>query len=570
MEKIIKRLIVSITLLLSINANAQYTFTISLTISGNCGGLEGAVARRAIESWYNYVNQQISMQKMSKQECLTIRAQVVETASGYSYGDCHARFTISPCTGTDNEDDIQTASDIILGPTQGTSFYSSSYANEINDWYDDEQERRSRLDKAYSPNSLNYVETADKKYDASRVTMRRRGWVLDTDKEFRSLNVDASGGNTGHSDDFLPLKEYPSEEKVVSQYVARINGVVPPTFDNSEDYLAWIKIQFEEMSGYNVDELIVAFNPSDDERKALANYRDVVREILDELWDGYYAAETSAEKKSVDMAILAFECYGDNSMYMGQTNYAKVHMDDLLEDDPMRNVLAAIERANSTDIITGFHAELFFNDVTKEYTIGFAGSGAELADWINNGMQASGHEFPQQQLTNAIIKALNDLPEETNVNIVGHSLGGALASYVGLATGKPTYTYNAEGVSDVILAANGLHEKKQSGDYQITAYYNPIDILSVTQDAVPSDVIAASAIGTRVPLPEMLPQKEDITTTDMLNAHKMGPIVETMMSRHNETQSLWAERHEKVKALIKENSQVGMRTVGFVNIPIND
>lgn len=264
------------------------------------------------------------------------------------------------------------------------------------------------------------------------------------------------------------------------------------------------------------------------------------------------------------------------------------------DDDPMKMVAIAIENANATENTTGFHAELFYNELTKEYTIGFAGSGKQLSDWLyNNAPQALGKEFPQQILSNAIITAIKMLPDDAKINIVGHSLGGALASYVGLATGKPAYTYNAEGISDNILKENGLLEKKENKDYNITAYYTTYDILSNTQDDIPGSTIVASAIGNRVELGDLNNVKDAsvaVTAGVVVGAlsgnikmgtkaaqltyqgiaHKMEPIVKHNLSKYGNVQNVWNNNQHAIGSLNSERSRAAMRTLSSVPVIIYD
>ena len=237
--------------------------------------------------------------------------------------------------------------------------------------------------------------------------------------------------------------------------------------------------------------------------------------------------EHSKEKKEIDMAILALDSYGkDDKGYLFQTNYKRVELDKVALNDPMRELANKLTSCNQTNYETGFNAVLYYNSKTNEYTVAFEGSafpsfgksseittaskiapsfdfdmnskeyvvnalGLEMRipqdmwnDWgKNNALQAAGRIASQFQMAKEIADILNASPElkNLNINFTGHSLGGALASVAGLSTGKPTFTYNSEGVSDKILENFGLLDKKNNRDYNITAYHTDNDILTNTQ-----------------------------------------------------------------------------------------
>ena len=72
-----------------------------------------------------------------------------------------------------------------------------------------------------------------------------------------------------------------------------------------------------------------------------------------------------------------------------------------------------------------------------------------------------------------------NLPENISINITGHSLGGSLASVVGLATGLPTYTYNSAGVNPAMIEKYGLNDSQYSN---IRAYRTDDDPVTSVQE----------------------------------------------------------------------------------------
>lgn len=86
------------------------------------------------------------------------------------------------------------------------------------------------------------------------------------------------------------------------------------------------------------------------------------------------------------------------------------------------------------------------------YALAFRGT-LERQDWLDNGINATGNLSPQHlqaiQLAHAVTKKLGS----DNVEMVGHSLGGAHAALAALATGSHATTFNAAGPSQVAIVA---------------------------------------------------------------------------------------------------------------------
>ena len=136
-------------------AVAQWTFTTSVSKSGNCSGLEALGA-----NIWAAIGQGVSGQNnfATKEQCEASRASFSGT---YSEGGCTTRVITTPCKGPAgalNGVDI-------LGPSKGSSFYSTNPVNEINDWSKDEAIRRMGLDKNYTSDESTNVLTGDDDFD---------------------------------------------------------------------------------------------------------------------------------------------------------------------------------------------------------------------------------------------------------------------------------------------------------------------------------------------------------------------------------------------------------------------
>ena len=230
----------------------------------------------------------------------------------------------------------------------------------------------------------------------------------------------------------------------------------------------YLETQFEGVSGFNLKE-IRSKRPNDrteDEKQALADYEAYrVKEMEQMNKDIEKYIDNSKEKKEIDAAILALDVYGDDAEgYIHQTNYKKLDLESLAASNdpfsynPITEIATAMNVCNATEngfSGTGVHVDLYYNDITDTYVISCAGSD-DAKDWLyNNAANALGGEVPQYILAKAIGDAINRIPQverdKMNIEIVGHSLGGGMASVIGLTTGMETKTYNAARVQESFL-----------------------------------------------------------------------------------------------------------------------
>lgn len=472
---------------------AQWTFTSSISKSGNCSGLDALGAN----IWAAIGDQAPGQLNFATRElCEASRASVSGT---YSEGGCTTRVITTPCKGPAgalNGVDI-------LGLSKGNSSYSTNPVNEINDWSNDDMERMLALNselKSYEPTR---VATGDIVFDNSRSG-------LASGATFVSLDMRPGGSSTIISEDLLPLKERQANVQLVSDYLDRLQGMTIPDLATVEQYTEWIRETFKEVSGYDIAAISKKYDLSEEEKLVLANYREFVSEMSDKIVEGL---KRTNDTKVFEMSVLSDDSYG-GSDFLSKTNYMRVNLDDVPEDNPMKITSDIIKMFDGN---TGFHPELYYNETLNEYTIAFEGSSMNpiqlpsfVADWYDTNYKQGVGDVPDQFKMAAYIA--KHIPEGVNVNFTGHSLGGGLASLCGAITGKPTYTFNAEGVNENILKACRVSTGDMSKFSNIKAYYTDNDLLSNTQD-VTGRTLAVPAIGERINIGNLQSSVDNYTYT---------------------------------------------------------
>ena len=124
-----------------------------------------------------------------------------------------------------------------------------------------------------------------------------------------------------------------------------------------------------------------------------------------------------------------------------------------------------------------------------EYVYATAGS-VEGRDWAENAKQPLGLS---KQYHNAVenAKTLSKALSNTELNFVGHSLGGGEAALNSLVTsnekliGRKAFTFNAAGVGDITKIAEGSWKTRFKSEKNINAFILTTDPLNLLQNSNP-------------------------------------------------------------------------------------
>ena len=358
----------------------------------------------------------------------------------------------------------------------------------------------------------------------------------------------------------------------VQQYMDNSESLTKAYLDNIQKLEMLLETQFELVSGFNIAEIRnkSAEERTDAEEQALADYEAYrVKEMEQMNRDIKKQIDNSPEKKEIDAAILANDVYGDDregNIY--QTNFEKLDLKSLsTTNNPLKYVADHIDRCNNIDG-TGFHAEMYYNEVTDTYVISIEGS-KDSDDWVfNNARNAVNADVPQYILAKQIGDVINSIPqserEKLNLEIVGHSLGGGVASVIGLTTGLETKTFNASRVPNNFLEENGLLEKVTNNDVQnITAYHTSNDILTNIQQSMGSPAIGISRdIGSIGGVTETVIRGSGVvgTAADGIAGHKMSSVVNIISNSNNEKKKAeWDKLREAQYQLQRELRSAEMK-----------
>lgn len=152
-----------------------------------------------------------------------------------------------------------------------------------------------------------------------------------------------------------------------------------------------------------------------------------------------------------------------------------------------------------------FHAEVYRSGApgAESYTIAFRGSGGRLGDWASNGLQGIG--LPSNHYARALEIGRAISRSDAQVDFVGHSLGGGLASHAANAAGREATTFNAAGLH-FISQLQGRSVAREAGIAPGTAvnYTVPGEFLSTAQETL--SPLVPRAFGTTERLPGIAPE----------------------------------------------------------------
>ena len=242
---------------------------------------------------------------------------------------------------------------------------------------------------------------------------------------------------------------------------------------------------------------------------------------------------------------------------------------------------SGIAPERSSDPETGFHARIYQH---REHGFALVLRGTDEArDWVSNLRQGVGlGDLQYRQAVSLAISARSAFGDE--LVIVGHSLGGGLASIASLRTGVPAVTFNAAGVHDRTLDHYGItrdarHRAAETG--QVRRYTVDNEILTSLQEhALQTRGILPDAIGHRIRLsdPEPLSIFDRLAThrrlSHALETHSMDSVLRALEApprpegRSQAATALIARSIQAIHQLddLRRNSNVP--GLGLVNVAV--
>lgn len=174
-------------------------------------------------------------------------------------------------------------------------------------------------------------------------------------------------------------------------------------------------------------------------------------------------------------------------------------------------------------------------------TVVFRGTRPEvLQDWENNASQGAG--FDSSYYEKAVNIGNNIARTGSKIDIVGHSLGGGLASAAGMASGEATWTFNAAGLNSGTVTKYG---GQLIGDGSaITAYRVNGEVLTKLQEVSTTDLTDAnfdmSLFAAKVGVSNMLPNAIGKTVGlaggagSMMDKHGMTQVIDCIEAQKDE------------------------------------
>lgn len=350
---------------------------------------------------------------------------------------------------------------------------------------------------------------------------------IDQDKPFTPLNMKEGGSSKIESDDLRMID------------LSRVKSVYEQEIESN------IFSQFSQKYGIQIEKTLKKETLTKNDFVVLKKYRDFTDSLL------------AVDDKKKDMAVLSLICYRDNDKkMMYETGYRTVYLDNISSDSQIYPLAEQIQNFNlqmSSYDFQDFHAELYYNKRTNQYTVAFEGTNS-MKGAMTDGIQGVGLVSEQYKMAIAVgkqIKQITDKNKDFKINLTGHSLGGGLATIAGVVSGQPTYVFNPAGVHEnTFKDANVLRNIKKD-KYNINVYSSKNDVLTNLQESkgkwkginvtlhaidwsVRQITVPASPINSVKDLPIAVGNKEVINhgIDSPFGAHSMIPFTEHIIA-HN-------------------------------------
>ena len=443
-------------LLGAIQLNAQYTFTATLRGGGSkeCADVV-AEANSMFESIFNFAG------FPTKAMCEQARAMISSIRVGDRY--CTVYYTTTPCTGTElNSFGSNSTSPISGMPSQNAGV---AIRNEMQD-YAYQQSIQNGINAA---NSVIVPGTTDYNASVNKI-----------------IANDISSGNNAQ----VVLKRMiPNLNDRIAE-TARLLLNLYEQGKHATDLSRMLSDQFKALTGFDIYELNNKIKPTPEELEILNSYNEYVDMVCKSAQDKLSAEEERVPE--LEMAAYSIAVYKDD----GTENIT-----DYFRPSPLRDmsVIRNPQERNGAEKIanfinenegkSGFNSEIYYDKDQDKYVIAIRGTELGLS---KEAIKDVGVDLafallaksPQHDIAYNLAQIIKEsgIPLD-KIKITGHSLGGGLASIVGMITGCETYVYNPAHVSLEAAKHYNLDLSRQDNIHTYTAPKEAVTIAEAIANA---------------------------------------------------------------------------------------
>lgn len=408
-------------LLGAIQLNAQYTITVTMHGRGSKECADAAAMANSIMEKYN------SASFPTKAQCEQARSMLPSIRIGTGW--CTFSFTTSPCTGTEISSFGSNSTSKISGmPSQNAGV---AIRNEMQD-YAYQQSIQNGINAA---NSVIVPGTSDYNASVNKI-----------------IANDISSGNNAQ----VVLKRMiPNLNDRISETANLLLDLYKQGKRSTDLFSRMLSDQFKALTGFDIYELNNKIKPTPEEQEILNSYNEYVDMVCKSAQDKLSDEEERVpELEMAAYSIAVYKKDDDTKLFTDYFKLSPLRDMSLIRNPQERSGAEKIVNfINENEGKSGFNSEIYYDKTQDKYVIAIRGT--ELG-WSKEAIKDVGVDLafalltksPQHDIAYKLAQTIKEsgIPLD-KIKITGHSLGGGLASIVGLITGCETYVYNPAHVS---------------------------------------------------------------------------------------------------------------------------
>lgn len=277
---------------------------------------------------------------------------------------------------------------------------------------------------------------------------------------------------------------------------------------HATDLSRMLSDQFKALTGFDIYELNNKIKPTPEELEILNSYNEYVDMVCKSAQDKLSAEEERVPE--LEMAAYSIAVYKDDDTNL-ITDYFKPNplrdMSIIRNPQERNGAEKIVNFINENEGKSGFNSEIYYDKNQDKYVIAIRGTEfTKFKDLSADALFALLAKSPQHDIAYKLAQAIKSsgIPLD-KIKITGHSLGGGLASIVGMITGCETYIYNPAHVSLEAAKNYKLDLSRQDNIHTYTAA--PNEAVTTLETGVSKAVAAIQPIrsGTGVPNSEIDP-----------------------------------------------------------------